>query len=59
MKILEAEHICKSFGQTEGAEGYQLFSGRKPGTVHHRFFRKWKNHASALPELSWNSRTMV
>lgn len=35
----------------KGAEGYQLFSGRKPGTVHHWFFRKWKNHASALPEF--------
>ena len=35
----------------KGAERYQLFSGRKPGAFHHWFFRKWKNHASALPEF--------
>ena len=38
MKILEAEHLCKSFGQTKVLKD-------------HWFFRKWKNHASALPEF--------
>ena len=57
MKILESRTYMQILWADRSTEGYQLFSGRKPGTFYYWFFRKWKNNAPALSELSWSSRT--
>ena len=54
MPILEVEHISKSFNKTPVLKdvGFNLEKGQ---AVHHRIFRKWKDNASPLPELSGTS----
>ena len=48
MAILEVEHVCKSFDQTEVLKDISFQLGKKPGAFHHRFLRQRKDNAAAL-----------
>lgn len=51
MKILEAEHLCKSFGQTKVLKDISFSLEESQVLSIIGSSRKWKNHASALPEF--------
>ena len=56
MAILEVEHISKSFDKTEVLKDVSFSLEKGQAVVHHRFFRKRKDNASSVPELSGDIR---
>ena len=52
MAILEVEHVCKSFDQTEVLKDISFQLEKSQVLFHHRFLRQRKDNAAALPEFS-------